>query len=272
MRRLPTRRVATIAVLMLGGAAGATATSVPPARARAGDPGGAAPAAVGRARRDRALTHFVRLRQPVFCGGGRRREIALTFDDGPGPASDALVATLRRHRVRATFFLVGRQVQAFPVQARLEASTNALGDHTWSHPYLTALPRRQIRSQIGDARAEIQRATHRRVRLFRPPYGRRSAAVDATAHRDRLVEVLWSLDSLDYRGLGWRALAARILGGVRPGSIVLMHENHPQTLPALRHVLPRLRRRGFRLVTVPQLLADDPPSRTRLRRPYGGCG
>jgi len=110
------------------------------------------------------------------------------------------------------------------------------------------------------------------VRLFRPPYGRRSAAVDRTARSLGLLEVLWSVDSRDSLGADWLGIAKNVKAGLRPGAIILLHENRGQTIRALKYrILPELRRRGLRAVSVPELLALDPPSETRLRGGQAAC-
>jgi peptidoglycan/xylan/chitin deacetylase (PgdA/CDA1 family) len=173
--------------------------------------------------------------------------------------------------MQATFFLVGRQVMSFPQQARTEAAAGAVGDHTWNHPHLPRLSPSSVRSELDDTQVAIRRVTGAPVVLFRPPYGLRSPAVDRETRRRRMVDVMWTIDGLDWAGLTSRQISARILGRVRPGSIVLMHETHPQTLRALPSILRRLRRRGLHSVTVPALLATDPPSFRQLRAGVGGC-
>jgi peptidoglycan/xylan/chitin deacetylase (PgdA/CDA1 family) len=224
------------------------------------------------AREERAAERFARSGYPVYCGGLRGKAVALTFDDGPSLSSDRLVALLRRARMQATFFLVGRQVMSFPQQARTEAAAGAVGDHTWNHPHLPRLSSRSVRSELDDTQVAIRRVTGVPVLLFRPPYGLRSPTVERETRRRRMVDVMWTIDGLDWAGLTARQIAARVLGRVRPGSIVLMHETHPQTLRALPSILRRLRRRGLHSVTVPALLAADPPSFRQLRAGIGGCG
>jgi peptidoglycan/xylan/chitin deacetylase (PgdA/CDA1 family) len=235
---------------------------------------------VGRSRtmatataQDAALQSFARLGLPVFCGGRRRPMVALTFDDGPGVYTRLALRILRRGHVDATFFLVGRNLARFPGVAQSEARAHALGDHTWTHPSLPGLTPPAVAAELGSTQAAVSRAVHRRVALFRPPYGAQDAAVEAAARRLGMVDVLWSVDSRDSLGANWAAIAHNVKSGMRPGSIILMHENHGQTIRALKFViLPYLRRRHLQLVTVPQLLAQDPPSPRQLRAGSRGCG
>jgi len=96
--------------------------------------------------------------------------------------------------------------------------------------------------------------------------------VDAVARRLGLLEVLWSVDSRDSLGANWAQIIRNVEAGMRPGAIILMHENHGQTIRALTTLLPELRRRHLRSVSVPELLATDPPSVAQLRKGYLGCG
>jgi peptidoglycan/xylan/chitin deacetylase (PgdA/CDA1 family) len=208
-----------------------------------------------------ALAFFAARGQPLYCGGSSGRYVALTFDDGPGAYTATALRILERAHVKATFFLIGRVVAPRAGQARAElASSAALGIHTWSHPSLTALARPQIVAQIERGGSAIVAATKKKPALFRPPYGNRDATVDAVAKQLGLVEVLWSIDSGDSQGKNWREAGREVMDNIRPGSIVLMHENRGQALRALKYViLPGLKKRGFIPVTIPELLVLDPP-------------
>ena len=220
----------------------------------------------------RAIARFLSLGYPVYCGGGHKRLVALTFDDGPAFWSSDVVNILRGHGARATFFLVGRQVLAFPSHARIERRAGVLGDHTWSHPYFNKLTRSAIKVEIENGRWALNRYARVPVALFRPPYGEHTAAVDSIIRSDSLLQILWSIDSRDYEGGTWREIGRNVVSRLRPGSIVLMHEIHPQSIAALKLVvLPALRRMHLRAVTVPELLAADPPSVSQLREGVRGC-
>jgi peptidoglycan/xylan/chitin deacetylase (PgdA/CDA1 family) len=228
----------------------------------------------GGAARPGVPGRFVRLGLPIYCGAPHGRYVALTFDDGPGPSTRAALKLLRRFRNRATFFLVGRNLARWPGILRAELKVGAVGDHTWTHPFLTRIAPARMESEIARTQDALERVTGTAVRLFRPPYGFRDPTVDHQARRLGMLDVLWSLDSRDsYPSPG--ASAAEIIGtlarSLRPGSIVLMHENLRQTLNALPAVLRGLRARGLRSVTVPQLLALDPPKLAQLRAGFKGC-
>ena len=115
---------------------------------------------------------------PPYCGGGKERVVALTFDDGPGPYTAGILRELEAHGAQATFFLVGNRVRYWPALPAREAALGAVGDHTWSHPSLPRLRRAQVRGQLVRARATIARAAGVPVRLFRPPYEAHDRKVD----------------------------------------------------------------------------------------------
>jgi peptidoglycan/xylan/chitin deacetylase (PgdA/CDA1 family) len=225
---------------------------------------------------DAAVHRLATLGVPIYCGGAHRRLLALTFDDGPGPATDATVRLLQRSHERATFFLVGSRLEWFANAPRRELTVGTIGDHTWNHAALTRLSPGRARTEIVRTRVALERATRSPVALFRPPYGFHDRALDERVRSLGMLTVLWSVDARDSEP-GVPAspadIAARVLHRLRPGAIVLFHENRPGTLPALRRwIIPALKRRRLRSVTVPELLAADPPTPKQLRRTGGRCG
>lgn len=209
---------------------------------------------------------------PLFCGGRSKRVVALTFDDGPGPYTRLAIAKLRKHHLRATFFLVGKQIRAYPGLAPLERLVGVDGDHTMTHPFLPALPHAEMVQEIAGAKALIERATAQRVLLFRPPYEGRTPAIDREARALGMLEVLWTVDSRDSLGADYAEIERSVLAGLHPGSIILMHENHGQTIRALLSVFAALARDHLSAVTIPELVAEDPPSLAQLRAGGRGCG
>jgi peptidoglycan/xylan/chitin deacetylase (PgdA/CDA1 family) len=220
------------------------------------------------------LAAIRRLGRPVYCGGHRHRDVALTFDDGPGPYTPLALRLLRRYHERATFFLVGRSVVRFPKLPRRELALGVLGDHTATHADLGALAPGGVRREIAGGQLAIAEAGAGAVSLFRPPYGIHTPAVDREVHRRRLIEVLWSIDSGDSDALHpqtFHQISHTVRSQIRPGSIVLMHENRGQTIRALRAILPWLGRHHLHAVSVPRLLELDPPQPGMLRRGQSAC-
>jgi peptidoglycan/xylan/chitin deacetylase (PgdA/CDA1 family) len=230
------------------------------------------PPAASRAAQQAAVARLARSGLPVFCGGGTRPLVALTFDDGPGPYTRHTLRVLREGHARATFFLVAKEVVGWPGLADVpqkEAVQGAVGDHTFTHVSLPGLAAGDLDHEVGEALTVIEAAAKRDVRLFRPPYGAHDAAVDAEVRSFGMLQVLWSVDTVDSRGATADDIVATIRDDVRPGSIVLLHENRGTTRHALPRILQVLRRHHLRAVTVPELLATDPPSAAQLRA--GSC-
>jgi peptidoglycan/xylan/chitin deacetylase (PgdA/CDA1 family) len=215
----------------------------------------------------------VRLGLPVYCGGAQGHEVALTFDDGPGLYSSTVVRDLGRAGARATFFLIGEKLAGRAAAVRAERAVGAVGDHTWTHPFLTRIPNPRMLAELGDTQRALVRLAHAPLELFRPPYGFHDAAVDRAAPRLGMLEVLWSLDSHDSypTDASTAAIVTDVERHLRPGSIVLLHEVRPSAVAGLPAILADLRRRRLRSLSVPQLLADDPPPLAALRAGIGGC-
>ena len=199
----------------------------------------------------------------VKQGGGRSREIALTFDDGPGPYTPAVLSVLERAHVPATFFVIGKMLRYFGAStARAIQDGDAIGDHTETHPMLATLSAHDQYEQLFEQMARIELLGGRRPTLFRPPYGSFNANTLRELRRLHLLMVLWSVDTDDYRQPGVSVIVERALAGAQPGAIMLLHDAggaREQTIAALPVIIRGLRDRGYRLVTVPQLLLDDPP-------------
>jgi peptidoglycan/xylan/chitin deacetylase (PgdA/CDA1 family) len=201
----------------------------------------------------------------VLKGRPRQREVALTFDDGPSPYTPKLVRALRRKHVPATFFPVGYSIQRYPRYLHLVAQAGfPVGDHTMTHPLMGRLSGPK---QIGEIDGLARLLTGARVpypRLFRPPYGSFDSDTRGLLQERRMLMVLWSVNPEDYYRPGRKRIVKRVVDAVRPGAIVLLHDgggNRSQTVAAVPHIVRRLRARGYRFVTIPRLLADDPPPR-----------
>jgi peptidoglycan/xylan/chitin deacetylase (PgdA/CDA1 family) len=209
---------------------------------------------------------------PVYCGGPHGNEVAFTFDDGPGVYTHFAVKKLTQAGERATFFVVGKSMDAWPGWLLKELKLAAIGDHTYHHPLLTALSADEVRSELALTKQKIESDSGQPVDLFRPPYGGRNATVDGIAKSLGLLEIMWTQDSRDSLDADWLGIIHNVEAALRPGAIILMHENHGQTIRALTTLLPELRRRHLRSVSLPELFATDPPTVAQLRRGPDGCG
>ena len=182
----------------------------------------------------------------------------MTFDDGPGPYTRLVLAKLRKHGVRATFFIVGRNLPLIPGITRAERALGAVGDHTFTHPQLTALAPAQAEDEIVRTKTALEASSGGRVSLFRPPYGARDARIDQIARASGLLQILWTVDSADSLGANYARIEHNVISGLHGGSIVLMHENHGQTVRALIAIFAALQRKHLRAVSVPRAARRRP--------------
>jgi peptidoglycan/xylan/chitin deacetylase (PgdA/CDA1 family) len=203
----------------------------------------------------------------VRIAGSQHREIALTFDDGPGPYTPRVLSVLEREKVPATFFEVGVLERYFYAStAAIVSDGDAIGDHTELHSAMSRLSRSGQRNQLLEDASAVEEQGARFPRLFRPPYGMWNNTTLALLQRYRMLMVLWTVDTNDYRRPGVKAIVKAALAGARPGAIILLHDaggNRSQTVAALPKIIAGLRRRHYRLVTVPRLLLDNPAPRVQ---------
>jgi peptidoglycan/xylan/chitin deacetylase (PgdA/CDA1 family) len=227
-----------------------------------------APHAHGPERAEERHPHLVhvdwasRFPNEVILEGPPRKEVALTFDDGPDDIwTPRVLDVLRRYGVPATFMCVGRRVQQYPqILQRLVREGHVVGNHSWNHPNLTKIPLAEARLQITRTTDEINRVAGVRPRLVRPPYGALNEELIREMIRLNYKIILWNVDSLDWAKLTAPQVAANILAHTRPGSIVLQHsaggvgENLEDTVQAIPYVVETLRAGGYTFVTIPRLL------------------
>ena len=211
----------------------------------------------------RAAGRVLRYTSYVQLAGHRRPDVALTFDDGPSPYTPQIIAVLRRMHAAATFFVIGRSARLYPQYVAAEARAgDEVGDHTEDHPPLAELTPSAQTNEITEARNAIHAAGAPYPVLLRPPYGSFNATTLQILRDQKMLMVLWSADTSDYLRPGVSKIIYTAVSGGQSGAIILMHDgggDRSQTVAALPRIIVRLRQRGFRLVTVSQLIADDPP-------------
>jgi peptidoglycan-N-acetylglucosamine deacetylase len=218
-----------------------------------------------------SYTSYVRL------GTAHKHDVALTFDDGPGPYTPQILRVLERAHAPATFFVIGEWARRYPGYVRAEARAGfEVGDHTETHPFMSLLPAAAQRAQIIDAGLAIQRDGAPFPNLWRPPYGAFNTTTLAILRSLRMLVVLWTVDTSDYARPGVPRIVYTAVSGARPGAIILMHDgggNRTETVAALPRIITAIRRHGYRLVTISQLLVDDPPPRHQpAPEPLSGFG
>lgn len=190
--------------------------------------------------------------------------LAFTFDDGPGPKWTSLVLdALDHYNVPATFFLVGSHVQAHGDLLKGRLDRHEVGNHSWSHPDLATLDAPSVEKQLSRAHDTIRSATGREPQLFRPPYGHLGGSTLMVADRMGYSLILWSHEMNETAYLkNPPGQVQEIVDNARPGQIILAHDvgssDRYVALSQLGAMFTGLRQRGFRFVTVPELIALAP--------------
>jgi peptidoglycan/xylan/chitin deacetylase (PgdA/CDA1 family) len=198
----------------------------------------------------------------VTNGPRDRKTVALTFDDGPSEYTDGFLDVLRRHHARGTFFEIGQEVPGrADVMRRILREGSEIGNHSMHHDLYPGA------ADMAATNSVIRAATGFEPCLFRPPGGGVNSAVIGAAGGLGMSTVNWDVDPTDWANPGSAAIYSRVVGAVRPGSIVIMHDgggNRGGTLAALPRIIEALRARGYRFATVSALLGH------RITyRPYG---
>jgi peptidoglycan/xylan/chitin deacetylase (PgdA/CDA1 family) len=197
------------------------------------------------------------------------RKIAITFDDGPnGAATEQVLELFRRHGGKATFFLIGENVEAFPELARRIATEgHAVGSHTWSHTKLSKVPLARAVDEIDRGHAALVAAGVPDMRLFRAPHGLKTFGVVRHLDRKGLRMIAWTAGLYDTDCPRGEIIARRAMRWLRPGVILLLHDgkrghDRRPMLEALDTILRTCRDRGLELVTVPELLGWQQDARS----------
>lgn len=193
----------------------------------------------------------------------RPRLVALTFDDGPNPGeTDAILRVLRREKVKATFFALGRNVEKHPDLAKqIVDQGHQIGIHSYGHHAYSTLSAREIKKDATKARRVIKKATGLTVTWIRPPYGLVDGVVYCTLDNLDMNVALWNVDSLDYTRPGFQSIINRVYFGRQPGAVVLMHDgggDRSDTVRALSGIIGEYRDKGYEFVTVQEMAERIP--------------
>ncbi|OXS57244.1 polysaccharide deacetylase [Cohnella sp. CIP 111063] len=191
-----------------------------------------------------------------------RKEIALTFDDGPDPVyTREVLSLLRQASGRATFFMIGQQMESYPdVVAEVAAEGHEIGNHTYSHPYLTRIGAAECREEIRKTQRLIRKLTGKGARLLRPPYLDVGEEVVRIAQEEGCTLAgAMNLEARDWEQPGASHIYERSLECAVPGSILLFHDGYGdrrQTVAAVAMLIEKLTGSGYKLVTASELIAS----------------
>ena len=191
--------------------------------------------------------------------------VALTFDDGPSADTERILDILDEHKLRATFFMIGRHVERLPQTARRGAAAgHEIGNHSYSHPIFLYRGWNETRRQLERAQDVITGATGVRPRVARPPCGVRTPGYFAATKALGLHTVQWDVAGFDWKQRTAKQIAHDVLIRARAGSIILLHDGdseekreRSETVVALPLIIDGLRARGLRIVPLMQLLGEE---------------
>jgi len=210
---------------------------------------------------------------PVRYVPTAQKVVALTYDDGPHPTfTPELLRILRRYQVHATFFVIGNRAAQFPEIVRESAMEgHVIANHTYTHPNnLEYLPIPRITEELDSTQRLIKNLTGRAYKLFRPPKGRVNRRLAEIAQSEGYTVVLWWVSADHHEAKTPEEMAERVAKRIRPGAVVLMHDGRfPmrwRDVAATPLIIRELRKKGYRFVTVPELLLSC--GNDRLHRPY----
>lgn len=179
--------------------------------------------------------------------------IAITFDDGPGEYTDKLLNALEKNHSKATFFVLGNRANAYKKQLKREAQLGMeIGSHTYSHQNLKTLSKKKIKSEIFKTRDAVKKVTGNAPTLLRPPYGNYNSTVSKNAG---VPMIYWSVDTEDWKHRNANYISKYIVSHAGDGEIILLHDIHPTSVNGFIKALPKLRKKGYELVTVSELYA-----------------
>ena len=184
-----------------------------------------------------------------------RKKIALTFDDGPHPDyTPEMLDVLKEKNVKATFFLLGQQVEKYPdIVKRISEEGHLIGNHSYKHEQLSKLSSIQACSQVNRTNELIQAITGEYPEYLRPPFGDWKDDLDGDVN---MIEVLWDVDTLDWSSKNKSKIIKKVVTNVQEGDIILMHDSYESTVSATAELIDILQKDGYQFVTVDELILE----------------
>ncbi|MBS4200521.1 polysaccharide deacetylase family protein [Bacillus sp. FJAT-49732] len=184
-----------------------------------------------------------------------KKRVALTFDDGPHPENtQKIIKLLEKYDAKATFFQIGKLVDTNPaITLEVFAKGHEIASHTWNHPDLITLNEKEVEEEISTTQSVIKTVIGELPTHFRPPYGNTNESIKEIARGYGEKEVLWTVDTLDWKSRDPEAILKIVTEEVRDNSIILMHDIHSTTVEAVELVLKYLHDEGYEMVTLRDL-------------------
>lgn len=195
-------------------------------------------------------------RVPIYYVSTTEKQVAISFDAAWGAdKTEAIMETCKEYGANATFFLVGFWVDKYSdMVTKIDQNGFEIGTHSKTHPDMTKLSKESIKEELVDSVSLIKNITGKEVNYFRPPYGAYNNELLDIAESIGLTTIQWSIDSLDWKGLSATNIAERVLGQLKNGAIILMHNNADNVVPALIMILTRLNQLNYKVTSIGDLV------------------
>jgi polysaccharide deacetylase family sporulation protein PdaB len=195
---------------------------------------------------------------PIYSVSTEEKKVAISFDAAWGAdKTEGILELLEEYDVQATFFLVGFWVEEYPDKVKaIDEKGHEIGTHSNTHPDMALLDEQAVKDELSLSMEKITKVTGKEVKLFRPPYGSYNDNLITVADNLGLKTIQWDTDSLDWKGLSATNIANRVVQKVKNGSIILMHNNSDNILPALRLILSQLSQKGYEITSIGNLIYE----------------
>lgn len=189
--------------------------------------------------------------------------VAVTYDDGPGPDTARLLDILKDKGAKASFFLIGGSVDYDPdTVRRIRDEGHTIGNHSYTHPQLSALSAEGVASELDQTTEAIGKASSVQPQWLRPPYGATNDNVAAVSGQRGMALAMWDVDTLDWQNRNAGITCSSAVEGAQSGSIVLLHDIHPSSVDATACIIDGLRAKGLRPVSLEELVSHPAAGRT----------
>lgn len=198
-------------------------------------------------------------RLPIYAVATDEKKVAISFDAAWGAdKTEGIIELLNEFEVKATFFLVGFWVDEYPDKVKeIDDAGYEIGTHSNTHPDMAKLSVGEMQEELSLSVSKIESITHKKVRLFRPPFGSYNDNLIQVADSMGLKTIQWDVDSLDWKGGSATQIANLVAKKVKNGSIILMHNNSDNILGGLRLILEHLKQKGYDVTNIGNLVYES---------------
>ncbi len=205
-----------------------------------------------------------------YRGSNKKKEIALTFDDGPSPLwTPQVLEILKKHNIKGTFFLLGKNVKKYPdLVKRIYEEGHNIGSHTYSHLNIYYCKKPRAIFEIEETHRLIKEITNYEPYLFRPPYGAYQKKFYHYLRQYNYKIILWTISAEDWNGDSAKKIQTRVLSNLRNGAIILFHDsggNRSPTIKALNTIIEKTKDIGYNFITVEEMFFKEKENKLALK-------